>query len=85
MTARVSEIVAMALDGSGGYGSDGYGFHILSENRLLVTLAFATWKTPSRRGARSRGLSKGRLRSRRTELQRRDPQAGGGRLRECYG
>ena len=24
--------------------SDGYGFHILSENRLLVTLAFATWE-----------------------------------------
>jgi hypothetical protein len=59
MTARVSEIVAMALDGSGGYGSDGYGFHILSENRLLVTLAFATWKTPSRRGRGREGCRKG--------------------------
>jgi hypothetical protein len=44
MAAKVSEIISMALDGSGGYGSDGYGFHILSENRLLVTLAFATWE-----------------------------------------
>jgi hypothetical protein len=26
------------------YGSDGYGFHILSEDRPLVTLAFATWE-----------------------------------------
>jgi hypothetical protein len=44
MTVRVSEIVAMAMGGGGSYGSDGYGFHILSENRLLVTLVFATWE-----------------------------------------
>jgi hypothetical protein len=44
MPARVSELIAMAVGGGGSYGSDGYGFHILSEDRPLVTLAFATWE-----------------------------------------
>ena len=56
--------------------SNGYGFNTLSgNNRPLVTLAFATWGAPSKRGPRSSERSKRRLRSRRTVKTARAPDS----------